>query len=86
MKPPGKEFRENLRKERIWFVKKSAEWVRSVPNEVWSLKQAEFINSLFKNRDSYPLTREQYLSMIEIARSLSGRRKGSPPMPKGPGT
>ncbi|PWR70830.1 hypothetical protein ACKUB1_02150 [Methanospirillum stamsii] len=81
MIPPDNSFRDNLRKERIWFVKKSVEWVNSVPNEIWSKEQCDFIDSLFSNRKNFPLTREQYLHMIEKARSLSTRRKGNPPMP-----
>lgn len=73
--------REKNRIERIWFVKKSAEWVRTTPNEVWSKKHSEFINSLFLNRKNFPLTKEQYLHMVDTARSRSNRRKGSPPMP-----
>ena len=82
MIPPDNEFREKIRKDRISFIMRSTEWVLSVPNEVWSKKQSEFINSQFHNRKSYPLTKSQYLHMIETARRLSGRRKGSPPMPE----
>lgn len=82
MKPPDSEFRERNRKERIWFVKKQAEWVRSVPNEVWSEQQCRMINALYAHKDQYPLTKKEYLEMIEKARLLSGRRKGSPPLPK----
>lgn len=82
MIPPDEADRKKLRAERIWFVRRSAEWVRSVPNEVWSRRQCEFINSQFLNKKQYPLTKEQYLSMIEEARSLSSRKKGSPPLLK----
>ena len=82
MKPPDLEFREKNRKERIWFVKKQAEWVRSAPNEVWSEQQCKMINALFANKDQFPLTKEEYLNMVEKARILSMRQKGSPPLPK----
>ena len=82
MKPPDPEFRERNRKDRLWFVKKQAEWVRSVPNEVWSEKQCNLINALYAHKDQFPLTKEEYLNMIEKARALSKRRKGSPPLPK----
>jgi len=81
MRAPEKEFRERLSRDRIWFVRRSAAWVRAVPNEVWSKRQCEFINSLFLNRRAFPLTRDQYLRMIAAARSASGHRKGSPRMP-----
>ena len=82
MKPPDPEFREKIRKDRIWFVKKQAEWVLSVPNEVWSEEQCRLINNLYAHKDQFPLTKEEYLNMIEKARALSGRRKGSPPLPE----
>lgn len=82
MKPPDPEFRERNRKDRLWFVKKQAEWVRSVPNEVWSEEQCKLINALYAHKGQFPLTKEEYLNMIEKARALSGRRKGSPPLPK----
>jgi len=81
MIPPDPEFRQQNRRERIWFVKKSAAWVRSVPNEVWSERQCALINALLANRANFPLTKEQYLRMIESARRKSDRRKGSPVMP-----
>jgi len=81
MIPPDEKHLEKIRRDRIWFVKKNAEWVCSVPNEVWSKKQSDFINSQYQNRNSYPLTKIQYLHLIETARSLSDRRKGSPSMP-----
>jgi len=81
MIPPDPEFRLQNRKERIWFVKKSADWVRSVPNEVWSARQCTLINALLANRDTIPITKEQYLNMIESAQRNSDRRTGSPVMP-----
>ncbi|MCX6700226.1 MAG: hypothetical protein NTV68_09895 [Methanomicrobiales archaeon] len=81
MIPPDPEFRQQNRRERIWFVKKSADWVRSVPNEVWSERQCALINALFVNRANFRLNKEQYLMMIESARRKSDRRKGSPVMP-----
>lgn len=81
MRSPDIEFREKNRNERIWFVKKSAEWVITVPNKVWSQRQSELINSLFLNRKNFPLTKEQYLNMLSTAREVSHRRTGSPCMP-----
>lgn len=81
MIPPDPEVRQQNRRERIWFVKKSAEWVKSVPNEVWSERQCVLINALLLNRANIPFTKEQYMRMIESARQNSDRRKGSPVMP-----
>lgn len=82
MKPSDPEFRERNRKERLWFVKKQVEWVLSVPNEVWSEQQRKMIDALYANKDQFPLTKEEYLNMIEKARALSKRRKGFPPFPQ----
>jgi hypothetical protein len=83
MIPPDPELRQQNRRERICFVKKSADWVRSVPNEVWSGRQCVLINALLANRANIPITKEQYLRMIESARRNSDRRTGSPVMPSG---
>jgi len=81
MIPPDPELRLQNGRERIWFVKKSADWVRSVPNEVWSERQCTLINALLANRGNIPITKEQYLRMIESAQRNSDRRTGSPVMP-----
>jgi hypothetical protein len=36
----------------------------SVPNEIWSKQQAEFIDSLFDNAKNFSLTPEKYLKTI----------------------
>ena len=81
MIPPDPEVRQQNRRERIRFVKKSADWVRAVPNEVWSERQGILINALLLNRANIPFTKEQYIRMIESARRNSDQRKGSPAMP-----
>ena len=81
MIPPDPELRLQNRRERIWFVKKLADWVRAVPNEVWSARQCTLINALLANRENMPITKEQYLNMIESAQQHSDRRTGSPVMP-----
>jgi len=81
MIPPDPELREQNRRERIWFVKKSADWVRGVSNEVWSERQCNLINALLANRGNMPITKEQYLRMIESAQRNSNRRTGTPVMP-----
>ena len=81
MIPPDPELREQNKRERIWFVKKSADWVKNVSNEVWSERQCTLINALLVNRENIPITKEQYLRMIESAKKISDRRTGSPVMP-----
>ncbi|EHQ34450.1 hypothetical protein [Methanoplanus limicola] len=55
--------REKNRQERLKSVREYAEWVRSVPNEVWSSQQAVIINSFMQNAANYALTPEKYLEM-----------------------
>jgi hypothetical protein len=54
---------QNL-KERLNFIRYYAEWVKTVPNEIWSKQQAEFIDSLFDNVKNFSLTPEKYLKTI----------------------
>ena len=56
--------REQNLKERLKFIRLDARWVKSVPNEIWSKQQAEFIDSLFDNAKNFSLTREKYLKTI----------------------
>ena len=42
--------------ERLWFLHLYSDWVKSVPNKVWSRQQADFINSLFLNAKNYRLS------------------------------
>ncbi len=55
--------KQNLR-ERLEFVHFYSKWVKSVPNEVWSKQQAEFIDSLFDNAKNFQLSAEKYLKSI----------------------
>lgn len=55
--------KQNL-KERLDFVHFYAKWIKSVPNEVWSKQQAEFIDDLFDNSKNFSLTPEKYLKTI----------------------
>lgn len=56
--------KQNL-EERLQFLRFYSQWVKSVPNEVWSKQQAEFIDSLFENAKNFPLTPEKYLKSIK---------------------
>lgn len=55
--------KQNL-EERLRFLRFYVKWVKSVPNEVWSRQQAEFIDSLFDNAKNFSLTPEKYLKTI----------------------
>jgi len=56
--------REQNLKERLKFIRFYAKWVKTVPNEIWSRQQADFIDSLFDNAKNFSLTPEQYLKTI----------------------
>ena len=56
--------REQNLKERLKFIRFYAKWVKTVPNEIWSKQQAEFIDSLFDNAKNFSLTTEKYLKTI----------------------
>ncbi|MCZ7402643.1 MAG: hypothetical protein O8C61_10520 [Candidatus Methanoperedens sp.] len=56
--------REQNLKERLRFISFYAKWVKTVPNEIWSKQQAEFIDSLFDNAKNFSLTPEKYLKTI----------------------
>jgi hypothetical protein len=51
-------------KERVAFIHHYAEWVKSVPNEVWSKQQAELIDSFMINAKNFKMTAEAYLKMV----------------------
>lgn len=51
--------------ERLKFVHFYSHWVKSVPNEVWSKQQAEFIDSLFENAKNFQLDAKKYLQSIK---------------------
>lgn len=51
--------------ERLKFIHYYAEWVKKVPNEVWSKQQAELINSFMLNAHNFRMSREKYLEMVD---------------------
>ena len=60
--------------ERLDFLRQYVRWVKSVPNEVWSQKQADFINSLFANSKNFSLSSAQYLRMVDAGRAVRNKR------------
>jgi len=57
------EIRRINNQDRIWFVRKWADYVRTHPDKVWSRQQNILINSAIQNARSTKLTREQYLKI-----------------------
>ena len=67
--------KERNREERLKFIRFYAEWVRKVPNEVWSKQQAELINSFVKNARNFKMSKEEYLRMVDYKASGKGVRE-----------
>lgn len=59
------------RKERMWFIRLWANYVRTHPDKEWSAQQRILIDSQFQNAQNYPLTKEEYL---EIKRLVKGKQ------------
>ena len=57
--------REANRRERLWFVHHYANWVKKVPNQIWSREQANLIDSLILNSRNFCLSPSEYLKMKE---------------------
>ncbi len=51
--------------DRLKFLRFYSQWVKSVPNEVWSKQQAVLIDSLFENAKNFPLDAKKYLKSIK---------------------
>ena len=60
--------------QRLWFLNHYSNWVKSVPNKVWSQQQADFINSLFLNGKNNNLSPKKYLEMVDIVRKAGKKR------------
>ncbi len=64
--------KKNL-EEGLKFIHYYAEWVKKVPNEVWSSQQAKLINSFMQNAKNFKMSREKYLEMMEKKWSRNDR-------------
>lgn len=62
--------RENNRLERMEFIRSYAARVLRVPNREWSSQQAELIDAFMENAGNYALTREQYLRIMSMRKSV----------------
>jgi uncharacterized protein YbcC (UPF0753/DUF2309 family) len=65
--------REQNRKERLTFIRRYSEWVKSVPNEVWSKQQASLINSFLSSSKNFQLDRKEYLAMKSRSKAVTIR-------------
>jgi hypothetical protein len=57
--------REANRKERLRFIRDYADWVKRTPDDVWGRQQAMLIDSFIENARNMPLTKEEYLKIVD---------------------
>lgn len=53
-------------KERLWFVRYWANYMKSTPNKVWSKQQALLINSVLKSSSNDP---KMYLKIKRMVKN-----------------
>jgi hypothetical protein len=54
--------------EQIMFIRRYAQWVKKMPNTIWSKQQAEFLESLYANNKHPLISPETYLSITKKAK------------------
>jgi len=59
----AEEFRKQNNKDRMWFVKYWANYVKTHSDKEWSRQQNVLINSLMQNAKNSKLTPRQYLKI-----------------------
>ena len=57
--------KQHLR-ERLWFIHIYADWVKKVPNPIWSGEQVRFIDSMMQSSKDYALSADKYLRMKKM--------------------
>jgi len=60
--------------ERLWFIHLYADWIKRVPNKMWSREHTEFIDSLMLNGQNYSLSANQYLKMVNVGKQVKNKR------------
>ena len=66
--------REQNRMERLAFIRRYSEWVKSVPNEIWGKQQAALLNSFLTSSKDFQLSRSEYLMMKDRSEAMRSRR------------
>ena len=51
--------------ERLAFVRQYAAWVKRTPDAEWSRQQAALIDSFIENARNMPLSKENYLRIVD---------------------
>jgi len=62
--------------ERLRFINQYSNWVKSVPNNIWSRQQANFIDSLVLNGRNYILPVSKYLKIVDAGRKIRKKHTG----------
>ena len=63
------EIRKLNDEDRMWYVNRWAQYVKTHPDKEWSEQQNIIINSQLQSAQAAPLTREQYLKIKEAGRA-----------------
>jgi len=56
--------------ERLAFVRQYAAWVKRTPNAEWSRQQAALIDSFMENAKNMPLSKSEYLRIVDQRKRL----------------
>jgi len=65
--------REENQKERLAFIKRYSEWVKSVPNKIWSKQQAVLINSFLMSSKDFQLDHKECLMVKNCSKTAFPR-------------
>ena len=63
------EIRKLNDEDRMWYVNRWADYVKTHSDKEWSEQQNVIINSQLQSAQAAPLTREQYLKIKEAGRA-----------------
>ena len=63
------EIRKLNDEDRMWYVNRWADYVKTHSDKEWSEQQNVIINSQLQSAQAVPLTREQYLKIKEAGRA-----------------
>lgn len=59
--------------ERLAFVRQYAAWVKRTPDAEWSRQQAALVDSFIENARNMPLSKENYLRIVDRRKRIVQR-------------
>lgn len=59
--------------ERLAFVRQYAAWVKRTPDAEWSRHQAALVDSFIENARNMPLSKENYLRIVDRRKRIVQR-------------